>query len=133
MISFNVNIVDGKMWNGKRFAYNMGAIGRIKIQLEDTVRFVIDYPLSNPKSIVLTHEDGSGWTKQEFADAVRVEYKTIYEEEAAAVGDPGHLPGMLNRRSSNGPHGIWGHDIDDLVLEGIVRLEDGSWDLSVGS
>lgn len=133
MISLTVHIADGKTWNGKRFSYNMGAMGRIKAQDEPTFQFKIDYPLSNPKSVSITHDDGSGWTRQQMVNAIRTEYIKVYVEEEAAVGNPGHITGMLNRRTSSGPHGIWGHDIGDLVLEGITRLTDGSWELCVGS
>lgn len=133
MISFGVDIATGSVLSGIRRVYNMGAMGGLKVQLEPTIKFKIEYPLTNPKSIALTHEDGTGWTKQQFADAVRAEYKKVYEEEEAAAGNPRNIPGMLNRARSAGPHGIWGHDIGDLVLEGIEKLADGSWALCMGS
>jgi hypothetical protein len=46
-------------------------------------------------------------------------YERIYSEEASDVPDPGLIPGMLNRDYSNGRHGIWGHDLEDLFFEGI--------------
>jgi len=93
------------------------------------LKFKIDYPVTNPKEVELTHEDGRGWTRREFVEAVRSAYVEIYSAEA----DPGHVPGTLNRGRSEGPYGIWGHDIGDLVLEGAAKLPDGSWDLIVGS
>ena len=49
------------------------------------------------------------------------------------MGDPGHIQGMLNRESSDGPYGIWGHDIGDLVLGGVTDNGDGTFDLSIDS
>jgi hypothetical protein len=47
-----------------------------------------------------------------------VAYQTVYALEEEEDGDPGHISGMLNRAKSNGPFGIWGHDITDLVYNG---------------
>lgn len=72
------------------------------------------------------------WTQQQFIEAVRTAYKRIYQEEEAAVGNPGHASGLLNRAPSNGPYGIRGHDLADLVLEGASKQND-VWELMVGS
>lgn len=93
-VSFNIQIASGKEWTGKRYRYNMGAMGALKMQDGPILKFVIEYPLDKPKSVVLMHENGSGWTRQQFVKAVRVEYKKVYAEEEAAVGNPGHVPGI---------------------------------------
>lgn len=104
-----------------------------QVQFEPLIRFKIRYPLTNPKSIELMHSDGSGWSKRQLAEAVCQEYKTIYAEEHAAVGDPGHIQDMDNRNISRGPWGIWGHDIADLWLSDVDHLDDGSWRLCISS
>lgn len=40
--------------------------------------------------------------------------------------------GLLNRHATNGKYGIWGHDIGDLVIEGIT-YRNGTLYLSIGS
>ncbi len=40
---------------------------------------------------------------------------------------------MLNRKRSNGKYGIWGHDIDDLYLEGATEVKPGEFELAIGS
>lgn len=47
------------------------------------------------------------------------DYMDIYAVEEEAEGNPGHIPGMLNRGTTNGPYGIWGHDFEDLYFENI--------------
>lgn len=38
------------------------------------------------------------------------------EEEKTSDVKSEHIPGMLNRCATNGRYGVWGHDIDDLIL-----------------
>ena len=134
-IHFNNRIVNGKWYD------HSGP----KIVLVDTwpgadetiesswfLRFKIDYPLSRPVTIERFHVDGNGWTQKQFVEMICRVYADIY----AAEDDPGHIPGMLNRGKSEGPYGIWGHDIGDLVLEYATKVgegEDAHWQLGVGS
>jgi hypothetical protein len=94
-----------------------------------TLRFTIDYPLTNPCKVELVHEDASPWTERQFVDAVMAAYREVYASEK----DPGRMGGLLNRGKSDGPYGIWGHDLGNLALEGAYKVEDGSWRLSIGS
>ena len=64
----------------------------------------------------------------------RSDYERIYREEDEAVGDPGHIPGMLNRAQSVGPYGIWGHDFSDLYFESIeIDTADHLIEFGMGS
>jgi hypothetical protein len=51
-------------------------------------------------------------------------YRVMYAAEACAVGAEAHAarvgPHCLNRGRTDGPFGIWGHDLGDLVLEGFT-------------
>ncbi len=48
-----------------------------------------------------------------------IAYNLIYQIEDIDVGTTtGNISGMLNRRTSAGRYGIWGHHIDDLVYNG---------------
>lgn len=121
MIHFDMHIASGE----SRIYPPSSAV----MEAMPTLRFTIEYPLTNPFHFNETHDNGLGWTEVEFADAVRRAYTQVYESEP----DPGHIPGMLNRGKSEGAYGIWGHDLGDLYLEGAVREDDGSWRLLVGS
>ncbi len=73
----------------------------------------------------------------EFVKCVRDDYRRIYDEEHADIDSQGTeiqrvCPHMLNRATTDGRYGIWGHDIEDLVLEG-VHYTDGIFNLSIGS
>lgn len=101
------------------------------MQAEPTLQFTVTYPLRNPFHFSETHADGSGWTQRQFMDAVQRAYVAIYEAEGP---DPGQCSDvLLNRAETSGPYGIWGHDLDDLYLEGAARNSDGSWTLYIGS
>jgi hypothetical protein len=94
---------------------------RIEIKDEEiTIQF--DYPLS--KSAKIKFKQDGGFTLVNLMKCIRVGYHKIYDEETAAVGDPGCVEGMYNRSKSSGPYGIWGHDICDLVVEGIYYNEE---------
>jgi hypothetical protein len=94
---------------------------------------VIDYPVENPyKAKIKTGK--KGLTRLQLADKICKHYRKMYDEEdETAGGDPGHIPGMLNRAESEGKYGIWGHDIGDLVLCSATVKENGDIFLGVDS
>jgi hypothetical protein len=55
------------------------------------------------------------------------------EEDETSGGNPGHIPGMLNRNTSEGKYGIWGHDIGDLLLCSAYVDDSGKITLGVDS
>lgn len=85
-----------------------------------TFAFRIDYPLTCPRLVSLTHEDGTAWSRLQMYRAITEEYQRTYHDDSV---DP----------ESPGPYGIWGHLIGDLALDYMARLPDGSWHLGVGS
>ncbi len=132
-IKFAVHIATGIVYKSRQVRLTPRNTGDQIMERSNVLRFVVDYPLTHAKKVELHHPDGEPWTQNQFVEAVRATYKEIYDEEEKAAGNPGKIPGMVNRGTSNGPYGIWGHDITDLVLEGAEKLPDGTWDLIVGS
>lgn len=90
-----------------------------------------DYPLDH--TVTLAFENAGGFTALDFLRCVHEGYSQIYQEEEAAVGDPGVIPGMYNRGVSTGPHGIWGHYMEDLWFEGATEIIPGHFSLMIGS
>jgi hypothetical protein len=82
-----------------------------------TYTFVYDYPLKHVARF--QHDLTPEMSKIDILLLGSVDYKTIYALEDAASGKTGHIPGMLNRQTSAGPYGIWGHDISDLYFESV--------------
>lgn len=91
-----------------------------------------DYPLSVSHKFKHHSNNIKGFTRKELSEQIMKHYKDIYKEEEEIVGNPGHIPGMLNRRTSDGPHGIWGHDIGDLILH-TIHVRDGTYTLGIDS
>ena len=89
------------------------------------------YPLSN--KVDFSHKRKGGWTRKALFAAIQKDYAKIYRDEDKAVGPTDNVPGMLNRDRSDGPYGIWGHDIGDLVVEGVAVSDKGKVTLSIGS
>ena len=91
--------------------------------------FTYTYPLSVQAGFphLLTAE----MTGEDLLVLARADYERIYREEEEAVGNPGHIPGMLNRARSPGPYGIWGHDFGDLYFEGI-EIDTGDRQIEFG-
>ena len=128
-IKFSVHITSGVVYKQKTARATQRNTGDLIMEYSNVLRFTVDYPLTRPKVVECVHPENMPWTQNEFVTAVREAYQEIYASEE----DPGHIPGMLNRARSEGPYGIWGHDLNDLVLEGAERNPDGSWKLIVGS
>jgi hypothetical protein len=103
----------------------------IAIPFEHAV-LVIDYPLSTPASVPITAPLALGFTRGALVRAICEEYGHIYDaEEGTAAIKP--LPieergAMQGRNRTDGAYGIWGHDLEDLVLTAArwVREPDGT-------
>jgi hypothetical protein len=99
---------------------------------DEEIQIEYDYPLS--RKVRFSHRRKGGWTRIALARAIRKDYARIYREEDEACGPTDYIPGMLNRDFSDGPYGIWGHDIDDLAIEGVTYYKKtGIVRLSIGS
>jgi len=104
----------------------------IMITKETEIKIKFTYPLSH--TVTLEFKNPNGFNQKDFFLAVQQGYRQIYKEEDDVVGDPGTItPHMLNRARSKGPHGIWGHYIGDLFLEGYEEESPGIFSLSMGS
>ena len=110
-----------------------GVWGAKKVIIKSkTINIVYDYPLNKP--VTFTHTSPTGFSKHDLMKLIKDDYRRIYYEEDAAVGDPGYIPDMDNREQSFGPYGIWGHYLEDLVLEGAeYDRKTKTLTLSIGS
>jgi len=87
------------------------------LSLEGEYTFVYTYPLR--QKACFQHPLVGAASAIDILLIAQKDYEYIYAAEEKAVGDPGHIPGMLNRQASEGPYGIWGHDFSDLYFESI--------------
>lgn len=57
--------------------------------------------------------------------AISTLYQCIYADETRTSSIAvGHMPGMMNRNETNGKYGIWGHELGDLVISGVLHNPD---------
>jgi hypothetical protein len=84
---------------------------------DENIFIEFKYPLS--KEVLIRYQKQGGFTKRDILKFVGEGYKKIYEEEEASAGDPGTYDNLYNRRRSHGKYGIWGHHIEDLVVENL--------------
>ena len=84
---------------------------------DEKITMIVTYPLSVEVSRTL--EKKGGFTRLDVFKNIYDVYKWIYEEEEISVGDPGTYDNLYNRKKSEGKYGIWGHYIDDLVIESV--------------
>lgn len=101
-----------------------------------TIRILFDYPMA--VSVVITFETNSEWTMSKFLAAVHAGYRWIYDlEHKTATDQPVPLSqrkGLLNRNATDGLFQIYGHDLDDLWLEGLAyNKADNLYTLGIGS
>lgn len=84
----------------------------------------VDYPLSVPFEEEL--EFGNPITREQLVKWIVDSYHCIYEiEDQTSDIAPGFIPEMLNRNTTSGQFGIWGHDIDDLDLH-TVEIDENN-------
>ncbi len=88
------------------------------LRLSGEYTFVYKYPLETTARFPHTLE--SATSAVDILMLAQKDYLRIYSEEEKAAGNPGHERGLLNRRATKGPYGIWGHDFSDLSFSGIV-------------
>ena len=94
------------------------------------VTVIFSYPLSGEFRFEFKNSQGK-ITRREFALFIQSTYRRIYDEESSEPVD--NISGMLNRQSTDGPYGIWGHHIGDLVIEGVQHIGNNVYSLSIGS
>lgn len=97
-------------------------INKDDIIIQDSViTIMIDYPLANKYQFKLVSKNG--FTRAMLLREISKNYYKIYkeEEETATVKIlPPKERKIYNRNETNGKYGVWGHDIADLVLAGIL-------------
>lgn len=98
----------------------------------DEIRIEFRYPLR--EAHVFTFTRPGGWTRKAFVDAVAGKYHEIYDEEdRTRTASPKPKGMLMNRSTTDGKYGIWGHDLTDLGLDGAYLDTEGVWHLVVGS
>lgn len=93
-----------------------------ELVIEDPIiELVIDYPLSTASRRLVQNGRGQhGFTRSALLRAIAKEYRDVYREEDPRSDEMiPRVGSLLNRCQTEGPHGIWGHDIGDLVIEAI--------------
>lgn len=86
-------------------------------------RLYYDYPLS---CVVVVEIQRDLENTADFIQAFCDGYREIYalEKDSSKIKE-GNIEGMLNRNKTDGCFGIWGHSIEDLVLEEVFFYKDG--------
>ncbi len=94
-------------------------IGKDEIVIPGSnVTVIIDYPLSTSYKFRILSK--SGFTRTQLINEISKHYYLLYDEEertATIKTVPQKERKIYNRNQTNGKHGIWGHDIGDLVLD----------------
>lgn len=84
----------------------------IVLPWRDEIKIVFDYPMSKPFVKIVNSANPEGFTKKDLLYLIREGYLEIYDDVDK--------------------YGVYGHDIGDLVLEGIKQNDD-TLILSIGS
>jgi hypothetical protein len=104
-----------------------------KLTEREEIEIIFSYPLKKPTSMKFSFK--GGFTLEKFWECVYMGYLVIYNEEPEPEHEHGDgiTVGLLNRPETDGKYGIWGHDIDDLFLEGYAEVKPGVFELAMGS
>lgn len=125
-------------WSNDKSFFNLNNSADIVIP-NKKVKIVFDYPFSQEFIFEFTSDTEEGFTREYLIDCICLQYKKMYDEENASVEvssieERMKKGGLLNREQTDGKYGIWGHDIEDLYLEGIKYDENNNIViLSIGS
>ena len=91
------------------------------------------YPLTTPCTVKFKSVK-RGMTRQALINKIVKLYRKVYQvEDSTTKTKAGFIPGMLNRNSTNGKFGIWGHSIGDLVLCDAHVTKNGKMTVGVDS
>ena len=100
---------------------------------DDFITVDFEYPFTG--GFPWTLRSTGGFTRRGLAKAIFERYQCMYTEEDQTSDEiAGYIPGMLNRTTTDGRFGIWGHDLEDLVLHEVsYDGNTGHWKLRVDS
>jgi len=92
---------------------------------------LIEFPLTTPATVKITAPLSQGFTRRELVTAICEEYENVYEaEEGTAHTKPiprAERPASQPQRNrTDGVYGIWGHDLEDLILTAVRWTRDPS-------
>jgi hypothetical protein len=91
---------------------------------------IIDYPLTQ-KAISNISATSKGFSRKLLIQLISDKYHEIYEEEEKSATSKkvplDERKDLINRNTTNGKYGIWGHDLSDLDLSSIevYKKSDG--------
>jgi hypothetical protein len=94
-----------------------------------TALIVVDYPIRRPYEFPISAPSARGFTRASVVRAVADVYAFIYAEElrtSKVAVTPMDARTLQNRNETNGTFGIWGHDLDDLVLHTLRIREEAA-------
>ena len=103
-INTNIHISDN-------IGYRFKHLNKLFVAQNESVILIIDYPLHDP-FIKKLNGGKLGLTAADLVDEIIKSYQKIYQ--------------------NLGKYGVWGHDMEDLVIEGINRTGNKIY-LSIGS
>lgn len=92
---------------------------------------IINYPVAYEKRVLLRAANGKAFTRVELVRKIAKAYQDMYDEEANTASlsietMQSRTNGgcaLLNRAPTDGKYGIWGHDLDDLLLDTVYYNE----------
>lgn len=116
------------------------ALARLELRDEIVIPFsrailVIDFPLTHAAHIGITAALPQGFTRGELVRLICEEYAHVYDaEEGTATNTEVSIEDRGTRRERNrtdGAYGIWGHEIEDLVLTSARWVKQSNGDVRV--
>jgi hypothetical protein len=97
----------------------------------DHANLIIVYPLTVPATVPINAGISWGFTRGELVRAICEEYANVYEAEEATAATKTvpreERTARPERNRTDGVYGIWGYDLDELVLTSLrwTRETDG--------
>lgn len=123
-----------------RIADPDAALAKLELRDEIVIPFAkavlnIEFPLTHPAQVSIASALPQGFTRGELVRTICEEYAHIYAaEEGTSVNQEATVEergSRLERNRTDGAYGIWGHQLDDLVLISARWVKQSNGDVSI--
>jgi hypothetical protein len=111
-----------------------------KVINDDIIKICFNYPFNDEYIIeFITPNNEGGFKRKDLVRLIINQYYKMYQEEEKTSKEKvisieqRYKTGLLNRNVTNGIYGIYGHDMEDLSLNSMIKRDDGIWNLSISS
>lgn len=97
------------------------------------IKVIIDYPVTNLYEFTLKSD--KGFTRAQLLTEISKHYHLMYDEEEKTATiktiPVDKRTELYNRNQTNGKYGLWGHDIADMDISGVMVFKNNNGEIII--